>query len=48
MNAYAGEADPCAWDPEESNFKWFTEQDGDKPFFMLISRAKIQIRKRLR
>lgn len=25
----AGEADPCAWFPEESRYKWFTEQDGD-------------------
>ncbi|MBQ9325640.1 MAG: right-handed parallel beta-helix repeat-containing protein [Clostridia bacterium] len=25
-----GEADPCAWNPEESTYKWYTEQDGDK------------------
>ena len=25
----AGEADPCAWSPEESTYKWYTEQDGD-------------------
>lgn len=24
----AGEADPCAWNPEESTYKWYTEQDG--------------------
>ena len=24
-----GEKDPCSWDPEESTWKWFTEQDGD-------------------
>ena len=24
----AGQADPCAWDPEASTFKWFTQQDG--------------------
>ena len=26
----AGEADPCAWSPEESTWKWYTEQDGGK------------------
>ena len=26
----AGEADPCAWNAEESTWKWFTEQDGDE------------------
>lgn len=26
----AGEADPCAWNPEESKYKWFTEQDGNE------------------
>ena len=26
----AGEADPCAWDPEASTWKWYTEQDGDE------------------
>jgi len=25
----AGEADPCAWNAEESTWKWYTEQDGD-------------------
>ena len=25
-----GEADPCAWNPEESTWKWYTEQDGDE------------------
>ena len=25
-----GEADPCAWNTEESVFKWYTEQDGDE------------------
>lgn len=25
-----GEADPCAWNQEESANKWFTEQDGDE------------------
>ena len=25
----AGEKDPCAWNAEESTFKWYTEQDGD-------------------
>lgn len=24
----AGAADPCAWNPEESTWKWYTEQDG--------------------
>jgi len=24
-----GEADPSAWNPEESKWKWYTEQDGD-------------------
>lgn len=24
----AGEVDPCAWNPEESTWKWYTEQDG--------------------
>ena len=24
----AGEVDPCAWSPEESTWKWYTEQDG--------------------
>ncbi len=24
----AGEADPCAWNAEESRWKWFSEQDG--------------------
>lgn len=24
-----GEIDPCAWVPEESAYKWYTEQDGD-------------------
>ena len=24
------EVDPCAWNPEESTWKWFTEQDGDE------------------
>ena len=24
-----GEPDPCAWNQEESTFKWYTEQDGD-------------------
>ena len=24
-----GEADPCAWNTEESTWKWYTEQDGD-------------------
>ena len=26
----AGETDPCAWVPEESVYKWYTEQDGDE------------------
>ncbi len=26
----AGEADPCAWNGEESTWKWYTEQDGDE------------------
>ena len=26
----AGEADPCAWNLEESTWKWYTEQDGDE------------------
>ena len=26
----AGEADPCAWNQEESTWKWYTEQDGDE------------------
>lgn len=25
-----GEADPSAWNPEESKYKWYTEQDGDE------------------
>lgn len=25
-----GASDPCAWNQEESKFKWFTEQDGDE------------------
>ncbi len=25
----AGEKDPCSWQPEESTWKWFCEQDGD-------------------
>lgn len=25
-----GEADPCAWNPAESAYKWFTVQDGDE------------------
>lgn len=25
-----GEADPCAWMPEESTYKWYTEQDGSE------------------
>ncbi len=25
----AGEKDPCAWNAEESTYKWYTEQDGD-------------------
>ena len=25
-----GEKDPCSWRPEESAFKWYTEQDGDE------------------
>ena len=24
------EADPCAWNQEESKYKWYTEQDGDE------------------
>ena len=24
----SGDADPCAWNPEESTWKWYTEQDG--------------------
>ena len=26
----AGAADPCAWSPEESTWKWYTEQDGNE------------------
>ena len=26
----AGEADPCAYNQEESKYKWYTEQDGDE------------------
>ena len=26
----AGAADPCAWNAEESTWKWYTEQDGDE------------------
>jgi len=26
----AGEPDPCAWNQEESTWKWYTEQDGDE------------------
>ena len=26
----AGEADPCSFKPEESRYKWYTEQDGDE------------------
>ena len=26
----AGEADPCAWNAEESTWKWFTRQEGDE------------------
>ncbi len=26
----AGKADPCAWNPEESTYKWYTEQDGEQ------------------
>jgi len=26
----AGEADPCAWNLEDSTWKWYTEQDGDE------------------
>ncbi len=26
----AGEPDPCSWVPEESVYKWYTEQDGDE------------------
>ena len=25
----SSEPDPCAWNPEESTWKWYTEQDGD-------------------
>lgn len=25
-----GEADPCAWNAEESKYKWYTEQDGNE------------------
>ena len=25
-----GEADPCSWNPEESTWKWYTEQSGDE------------------
>ena len=25
-----GEADPCSWSPEESRYKWYTEQDGNE------------------
>ncbi len=25
-----GKADPCAWNPEESTYKWYTEQDGEQ------------------
>ncbi len=25
-----GEADPCAWNAEESGYKWYTEQDGNE------------------
>ncbi|MBP3877009.1 MAG: right-handed parallel beta-helix repeat-containing protein [Lachnospiraceae bacterium] len=28
-----GEKDPCSWVPEESIYKWFTEQDGDETVF---------------
>ena len=26
----AGQVDPCSWTPEESIYKWFTEQDGNE------------------
>ncbi len=26
----AGQADPCAWNAEESKYKWYTEQDGNE------------------
>ncbi len=29
----AGEADPCAWNREESKFKWFSEQKGGRTVF---------------
>jgi len=25
-----GEVDPCSWQPEESTYKWYTEQDGNE------------------
>ena len=28
-----GEKDPCSWVPEESVYKWYTEQDGDETVF---------------
>ena len=29
----AGEADPCAWNPEESAWKWYSEQNSGKTIF---------------
>ena len=29
----AGEVDPCAWNPEESTYKWYTEQSDGKTVF---------------
>ena len=26
----AGKPDPCAWDPEDASFLWYTEQEGDE------------------
>ncbi len=29
----AGKPDPCAWDPEEAKYLWYSEQDGDETVF---------------
>ena len=36
----AGAADPCAWNEEESKYKWYTEQDGDETVLYANFRGK--------
>ncbi len=36
----AGEADPCAWNAEDSKYKWFTKQDGEETVIYANFRGK--------